>query len=136
MRAFPHGLALLTVILLPVRASAGEPEGKAQETSQQRVHVGSASVTVVDEHEAVDDVITRIRTGKSEPASDKEPGKQPQSGQPAVASSTANVNKDSGRATLKVVRERTTASTDVERRKDERRERAATARAHTEQKRR
>jgi hypothetical protein len=138
MRTSKHGLALLTVILLPLRASAGEPEAKAQETSQQRVHVGSASVTVIDEHEAVDDVITRIRTGRTEPTTDKakEPGKQPPSRQPAVAASTVNANKDSGRASLKVARDRTTAGPDNERRKEERRERAATARTHTEQKRR
>jgi hypothetical protein len=135
VRAGKAVLALLTLVLLPLRASAGEPEAKAQDKTQQRVHVGSASVTVVDEHEAVDDVITRIRTGKSEPTSDKatEPGKLPQSGQTTGA--TSSTNKDSGRASLKTTRDRTTASTENERRKDERRERAATARGHREQKR-
>ena len=132
MRARTQVLALLTLLLWPLRASAGEPENKVQE--KQLVHVGSASVTVVDEHEAVDDVITRIRTGKNEPATDKTKDvvKQPPSGQ---AAGTASVNKDSGRASLQVVRDRATARTENERRKDERRERAATARARTEQKR-
>ena len=136
MGAGKHVLALLTLVLLPLRASAGESENKAQEKPQERVHVGSASVTVVDEHEAVDDVITRIRTGKNEPTGDKAKGadKQPQSGQ--AAGTTSTTNKDSGRASLKLARDRTTAGTENERRKDERRERAASARSRTEQKRR
>jgi hypothetical protein len=140
MHLSKHVLALLALGISPVRVFAADPTkapANTQEKPQQeRVHLGSASVTVVDEHEAVDDVITRIRTGKKEAGGDKtgEATKSVQDGQTATA--TPTVNKDSGRASLRVARERANARNEGERRKDERRERAAAARAHSEQKRR
>ena len=144
MRLFAW-LSLVVALGLSSRAGhAGESAQAQPEQAQQkkekarpeRIHLGAPSVTVVDEHEAVDDVITRIRqneaAGRGKTAAKPEQVSQPQP-QPQP---TADRSQKDGRAALRAQREHAAAGTDAERRKDERRERAATTRGHLEQKQR
>ena len=141
MRRFPTGLLFALAFVLPASAArADEPTlaapVKGEKAQPERVHLGSASVTVVDEHEAVDDVISRIRNGKAaDIASDK--AKTTQSHDPAARTVTATDTRPaSGRSSLRAVRDRVSARTEADRIKDERRERAASTRTRLEQKQR
>jgi hypothetical protein len=109
---------------------------KAEKAQPERVHLGSASVTVVDEHEAVDDVITRIRNGKIEnPVVDKSKTVESH-GQGAPTATAADTRQGNGRSSLRTQRDRASARAEADRTKDERRERAATTRTRLEQKQR
>ena len=137
MRLVP--VCLLFLCALPafaVRAGEPEPPAKAEKTQPERVHLGSASVTVVDEHEAVDDVISRIRNGKAAPpATDKV--KAVQTRDQGAKTATASDNRQgSGRSSLRAQRDRVSARAEADRIKDERRERAASTRTRLEQKQR
>jgi hypothetical protein len=137
MRRFPL-LFALACVLPAFAARADEPTpaapAKAEKAQPERVHLGSASVTVVDEHEAVDDVISRIRNGKAEDlVSDK--AKTAQNHDQSTRTGTATETRPgSGRASLRAVRDRANARAEADRIKDERRERAASTRTRLEQK--
>jgi hypothetical protein len=141
VRHLPTGLLLALASVLPaLAAQAGEPAQagteKVEKARPERVHLGSASVTVVDENEAVDDVISRIRNGKAElPATDKaRTGENRDQG--AHTATTTDPRPGSGRSSLRVQRDRASARADADRIKDERRERAASTRTRLEQKQR
>ena len=109
---------------------------KTEKAQPERVHLGSASVTVVDEHEAVDDVITRIRKGKAEStAGDKSNTTEIRTQSPGPATST-DARQGNGRSSLRAQRDRASARADADKTKDERRERAARTRTRLEQKQR
>jgi hypothetical protein len=141
MRRFPTGVLFLLVCILPAFAArAAEPTQatppKAEKTQPERVHLGSASVTVVDEHEAVDDVISRIRNGKAQgTVGDKTKTRELR--EPAARTATVtDTHPGSGRSSLRVVRDRANARAEADRIKDERREHSATTRTRLEQKQR
>ena len=135
---------LLAALAQGARAEESAPkpaQPEAEKSSSQRVHLGSASVTVVDEHEAIDDVISRIRKAKSI-APDKDKAHEPagrsdtpatQAQAPAAGKATSRAAAD-GRAALRGERDRATDRAETDRRKDERRERAASERNRVEQK--
>jgi hypothetical protein len=141
MRRFPTGVLFMLVSTLPVLAArADEPTQaatqKGERTKPERVHLGSASVTVVDEHEAVDDVISRIRNGKAE-GTVVDKAKTRELRDPPVRTATATETPPgNGRSSLRVVRDRTNARAEADRIKDERRERTASTRTRLEQKQR
>ena len=121
-------------IVLGEEAAPKQPP--AEKAPQERVHLGSTSVTVVDEHETVDDVITRLRAAKSQAsATGKTKSGKNQAPPASTESSTAGQSQD-GRATLRAERETAAAHADADRSKDDRRERAANARGHTDKKQR
>lgn len=139
MRLFPT--CLLVVCTLPAFAARADETAqtvppKADKAQPEHVHLGSASVTVVDEHEAVDDVITRIRNGKTENThSDK--AKTTETHDQGARTATATDNRQGGgRSSLRAPRDRASARADADRIKDERRERAASTRTRLEQKQR
>jgi uncharacterized membrane protein len=121
-------------------AQADEPvqaaPAKAEKAQPERVHLGSASVTVVDEHEAVDEVISRIRNGKVEsPAVDKSKTTEIRD-QGSRTVTTTDTRQGKGRSSLRTQRDRASARAEDDRIKDERRERAATTRTRLEHKQR
>jgi hypothetical protein len=107
----------------------------AEKALPDRVHLGSSSVTVVDEHEKVDDVITRLRSAKAKPAAANNAKSGENAAQGTTAPSGSGQPQD-GRAALQPQRESAAAHDDAERPKDERRERAANARGRIEKKQR
>ena len=139
MRRLPT--CLLWLCALPTLAArADEPtQAKPQQGEKaqpERVHLGSASVTVVDEHETVDDVISRIRTGKANtPVPDKSKTAEAHD-QGARTSTATDKRQGNGRSSLRAQRERASARAEADRIKDERRERAASTRTRLEQKQR
>lgn len=138
MRRFARWLVLLLAVGLQSLATrAGEPappQPAPEKARPERVHLGSTSVTVVDEHEPVDDVITRIRKEKSETATVPKAKPAEIRGQGSRAAKATDIRQGSGRAALRSQRDQATARADAERRKDERRERAASSRTRLEQK--
>jgi hypothetical protein len=133
------GLLLALACAVPAfaaRADEPTPAKTEKKAQPERVHLGSASVTVVDEHEAVDDVISRIRNGKAEDTvSDK--SKTTQKHDQAAGTATANETRPgNGRSSLHGVRDRANARAEADRIKDERREHAAGTRTRLEQKQR
>jgi hypothetical protein len=141
VRRFSTGLLSVLVCSLPAFAAQADepaptPPAKAEKAQSERVHLGSASVTVVDEHEAVDDVISRIRNGKGEnPVLDKSKTTVGQDRGASTATAT-DTHQASGRSSLRSQRDRASARAEADRIKDERRERAATTRIRLEQKQR
>jgi hypothetical protein len=143
VRRLPTTLLFVLAATLPAFAAlADEPvqaaPPKTEKAPAERVHLGSASVTVVDEHEAVDDVISRIRNGKVEnPDVDKSKTTEIHDKGSRTATAT-DTRQDSGRpslrASLRVQRDRVSARAEADRIKDERRERAASTRTRLEQK--
>jgi hypothetical protein len=138
MRRYSTVLLFALVCAVPAFvARADEPAPaapvKTEKTQPERVHLGSASVTVVDEHETVDDVISRIRDGKAaDTASDK--AKTTASHDQGARTVTATETRPgSGRSSLRAVRDRANARAEADRIKDERRERAASTRTRLEQ---
>ena len=141
MKRFPTCLLFGLVWTLPAfAAQADEPvqaaPAKAEKAQPERVHLGSASVTVVDEHEAVDEVISRIRNGKVEsPAVDKSKTTEIRD-QGSRTVTTTDTRQGKGRSSLRTQRDRASARAEDDRIKDERRERAATTRTRLEHKQR
>jgi len=125
----------LALGLAPARALAGEPAHNPPDKAKpERVHVGATSVTVVDEHEPVDDVISRIRRAENDPtARDKTKVDHDKSG---GTSTTAGQSTGEARAALRAQQDRNTSRADSERVKDQKRERAAGTRTRLEQKQR
>jgi hypothetical protein len=135
-------LSLLSPLGWPSAASAqtaSQKETTPVRTTPSRVHLGATSVTVVDEHDTVDDVITRLRKAKATPTG-ADPAK---SGKPVNAtagqgghtgSSDHDNEKDQGRAELRAERTAEAKRVDANRPKDTRRERSAAARARTDKK--
>ncbi len=109
---------------------AAKPPAPAK-APPDRVHVGATSVTVVDEHETVDDVITRLRAAKAKTATAPKT-----TSQPAPPTPPASGQGQDGRETLRRERETAAAHADVERAKDDRRERSTGAHARTDKKQR
>jgi hypothetical protein len=109
---------------------------KAEKSQPERVHLGSASVTVVDEHEAVDDVITRIRNGKVDNAVVDKPKTTEIRDQGSHTATATDTRQGNGRSSLRTQRDRVSARAEADKIKDERRERAATTRTRLEQKQR
>jgi hypothetical protein len=143
VRRFPTSLLLVLPYVLPAFAArAAEPAPaateKAEKAQPERVHLGSASVTVVDEHEAIDDVISRIRDGKAEDKATDKATDKAKTGenhdQDSHAATTTDSRQGSGRSSLRAQRDRVSARADADRIKDERRERAASTRTRLEQK--
>jgi len=138
------------VFTLPAFApQAGEPDkaeqghGRANDKDKarpERVHLGATSVIVVDEHEAVDDVISRIRSAKSDTAAaakSKDGAKSEGTQDRGTRSVTATDGRqESGRAALRAQRSQATARENANRLEAERRERTESARTRLEQKRR
>ena len=121
----------LAVGLSPLVARAGEPAAAgAGKTPPDRVHLGAASVTVVDEHEPVDDVITRIRSRRTEPP--PAPDKDKHGKGRARGTVPPENHREGGRAGLRGQRDRATERDEAGRGKEERRERAASTRARLE----
>lgn len=90
------GLGLL-LATLPRLAAAGEPapaQSAPEKAKPERVHLGSTSVTVVDEHEQVDDVITRLRAAQRQ-----EPDRKPDG--PAKGDGKSDGSKSDGRSPAK-----------------------------------
>lgn len=141
MKRFPTCLLFGLVWTLPAFAArADEPvqaaPAKAEKAQPERVHLGSASVTVVDEHEAVDEVISRIRNGKVEsPAVDKSKTTEIRD-QGSRTVTTTDTRQGNGRSSLRTQRDRASARAEDDRIKDERRERSATTRTRLEHKQR
>jgi uncharacterized membrane protein len=141
VKRFPTCLLFGLVWTLPAfAAQADEPvqaaPAKAEKAQPERVHLGSASVTVVDEHEAVDEVISRIRNGKVEsPAVDKSKTTEIRD-QGSRTVTTTDTRQGKGRSSLRTQRDRASARAEDDRIKDERRERAATTRTRLEHKQR
>lgn len=141
MRRFPTCLLFGLVWTLPAFAARADepvqaPPAKVEKAQSERVHLGSASVTVVDEHEAVDEVISRIRNGKVEsPAVDKSKTTEIRD-QGSRTVTTTDTRQGNGRSSLRTQRDRASARAEADRIKDERRERAATTRTRLEQKQR
>ena len=134
-------LFALAGVLPAFAVQAAEPTQtateKAKEAQPERVHLGSASVTVVDEHEAIDDVISRIRDRKAETAATdkaKTSEHRDQGSRSATATTATDNHQGNERASLRAQRDRAAAHADAERIKDERRERAASTRTRLEQK--
>jgi hypothetical protein len=100
-----------------------------------RVHVGSTSVTVVDEHDTVDDVITRLRKAKP-PAEKQDQTKSASATQTSPAVDKGGKAHEDGRAELRSQRTVEAERAEGERPKEDRRERAAAARARGERKQR
>jgi hypothetical protein len=137
------------VVALVVQSSAVFAEEPAQKrptgektsdkqpdkTPPERVHLGATSVTVVDEHETVDDVITRLRSAKPH-KTQADKAKPDENNAPGAGTSTGQGQHKDGRASLQPQRESAAAHAEAERPKDERRERAASARARIEKKQR
>ena len=102
MRRFPT-YVFFACTLPAFVAQAGEPEppAKTEKAQSERVQLGATSVTVVDEHEAVDDVISRIRAGKTEiPATEK--SKTTEKHDPGTnTATTTDVRQSGGRASLR-----------------------------------
>lgn len=136
MRRFPTSLLLVLPYVLPAfAAQAAEPAPAATEKAQpERVHLGSASVTVVDEHEAIDDVISRIRNGKAEDKATDKARTGENHDQDSHAATTTDSRQGSDRSSLRAQRDRVSARAEADRIKDERRERAASTRTRLEQK--
>ena len=131
-------LLLALVVGLPSLAAradeAKSPQPAPDKSRPERVHLGATSVTVVDEHEAVDDVISRIRSAKVDPAADK--AKKTGSGEHGSgATTTTDTRQENAHSALRSQREQATARANADLRKDEHRERTASARTRTEQKR-
>ena len=85
------------------RAQAGKQGQDAPPKPQPgRVHLGSTSVTVVDEHDTVDDVISRLRKAKP-PVEKQDPTKSASATQttPAPENKGGNGHED-GRAELRL----------------------------------
>lgn len=135
-------ICLLSVCTLPGFAARADEAAqttpaKAEKAQSERVHLGSASVTVVDEHEAVDDVISRIRSGKVEPlAVDKSKTTEIRDHGSRTTATATDTHQGSGRSSLRAQRDRASARAEADRIKDERRERAASTRTRLEQKQR
>ena len=125
------------VCLPPALARAGEPTATVTATSKappERVHLGATSVTVVDEHEPVDDVISRIRNRKPEPGSgDKVKGT---GGQSQGTGATHGDRRGGGHTDLRTQRDRATANDEAGRLKDEKRDRTVNARSRLDPKQR
>ena len=137
MRSFPIGLLLLgTLPAFAARAGTPESPPKAEKAQPERVHLGAASVTVVDEHEPVDDVISRIRNGKTETSTTDKAKTAETHDQGSKTATATEPRRASGRSSLRAQRDRASARAEVDRTKDERRERAASTRMRLEQKQR
>ena len=141
MRRFPIALLFALAWVLPAFAArAAEPAqatpAKTEKAQPERVHVGSASVTVVDEHEAVDDVISRIRKGKAEGTAGDKAKTAERRDQSARTATATDTRPGSGLSSLRTVRDRANARAEADRIRDERRERAASTRTRLEQKQR
>ncbi len=114
---------------------AGEPaHNPPDKPKPDRVHLGATSVTVVDEHEAVDDVISRIRRAEKDSAS----GDKPKTDHDKVAGTSTKSGQSTGeaRAALRAQKDRNASRADPDRVKEQKRERAATTRTRMEQKQR
>lgn len=118
------GLAVVTP------KSEQTPKAPAPKAAPDRVHVGATSVTVVDEHETVDDVITRLRAAKAHAGS----ATDTKTAAPASGAASPGARLPHGRASLRGERESVAAHVDADRPKEDRRERAANARARVERK--
>jgi len=133
-------LFMLACILPAFAARADEPAQtvppKAEKAQPERVHLGSASVTVVDEHEAVDEVISRIRNGKAQNAAGDKAKTAEIRGQGSRTVTATDTRQGNGRSSLRAQRDRASARAEADRIKDERRERAASTRTRLEQKQR
>ena len=147
MRHLPTRLLFALASALPsFVVQAGEPAqtaqtaqpttDKAEKRQPERVHLGSASVTVVDEHEAVDDVISRIRNGKAEISATDKAKTSENRDQGSRTATATDTRPGSGRSSLRAQRDRASARADADRIKDERRERAASTRTRLERKQR
>jgi hypothetical protein len=135
MRAW---LGLAVVACAAAAASVAHAQGakQGQDTAPKpqpsRVHLGATSVTVVDEHETVDDIITRLR--KAKPPTDKQAqSKSASATQTTTAPSDKPADKDGkahedGRAELRSHRALEAERADGDRPKEERRERSAAGR--------
>ena len=141
MRPFSYALLFVLVGVLPsLTALAGEPAQasppKAEKSQPERVHLGSASVTVVDEHEAVDEVISRIRKGKEEGTANDKAKTADISGKGSHTGTTTDSRQENGRTSLRAQRDRASARAEAERLKDEKRDRATSTRTRNEPKQR
>jgi len=141
MRRFPTGVLFMLASTLPAFAARAEEPAQAaiaktEKAQPERVHLGSASVTVVDEHEAVDDVISRIRNRKAESTASNKSKTAERHDQPASTATITETRPGSGRSSLRLVRDRANARAEADRIKDDRRERAASTRTRLEQKQR
>ncbi len=119
----------------PKQASAEKAASKqpsAEKAPPDRVHLGATSVTVVDEGEKVDDVITRIRNAKSGTANKAKPGEASRQEGNVPAGSGA---RQDGRAELRGERE-TAVRAGADRSQNERRERPGAVHPRSEKKQR
>jgi hypothetical protein len=122
----------------PKQASAEKAASKqpsAEKAPPDRVHLGATSVTVVDEGEKVDDVITRVRNAKSSSASASKAKQAEAAGQAANAPSGTGPRQD-GRADLRRERENEAARPGAGRSQDGHRELPATVHPRSEKKQR
>jgi hypothetical protein len=129
-------LVLPTAARAEEPAAAQTPPAKTEKAQPERVHLGATSVTVVDEHEAVDDVITRLRTRKTEAATAEKTKAAETRAQGTRTDTTSATRRGNDRASLRPQRDQAAARADADRQKDDRRERAANTRARLEQKQR
>lgn len=125
---------MLALGLAPVAARADEPtppQNGADKPKPERVHLGATSVTVVDEHERVDDVITRLRGSKSDPTADKSKAAAEHDKLP-VDPKAERTRTSEERSVLRAQRDRAAGRADAERVKDQKRERVSGPRARQE----
>jgi uncharacterized iron-regulated membrane protein len=133
MRRVALILAFAASVTAPGSAVYAQAAKQSQDTPPKpqpsRVHLGSTSVTVVDEHDTVDDVITRLRKAKP-PADKQEQTKSASATQTTTVPDKSNKAREDGRAELRSQRTVEAERAEGERSKEERRERAAASRLH------
>ena len=106
--------------------TGGQAQGTAPKPQPNRVHLGATSVTVVDEHDTVDDVITRLRKAKA-PADATEQAKSETGAKATPPPDKRGSTHEDGRAELRAQRTAEAQHADTDRPKDERREKTANA---------
>jgi len=104
-------VAILVVLAGGVaRAEEPSPAPKATAAEKRPVRVGPTTVTVIDEHESVDDIISRVRRNRQpRPGATPPPAVVPPPAPPAASPEDGNTKREAKaeeRASRKQVRER------------------------------
>jgi hypothetical protein len=104
-------VAILMLVLAGGVARAEEPPAPKATTAEKKpVRVGPTTVTVIDEHESVDDIISRVRRNRQpRPGATQPPAVVPPPAPPAASPEDGKTKREAKaeeRASRKQVRER------------------------------